>query len=227
MTIQTVGDLTSFKWGTITGTAPLELRLDGDSLPLALIPESLVDPNSLWVGARVRVELSLRRVVIHGVNNGGEGFGSGDIVPTARWLPRNGWLMCRGQSLARADYPGLFQAIGTLYGAVDAAHFSVPSLAGRVLVGLDSSQLEFNALGKTGGEKAHKLTIEEMPAHRHTHNQSDGGNLSYGGDGSTQAYTTSFANGRKDTGIVTGAQGQDQPHNNLQPYAVVNYMIKI
>lgn len=70
MTIRDIRDLTSFKWATVTGTAPLAIRLDGDTAPLALIPDSLVDPLLLVVGDRVRVELSLRKVVIHGKSNG-------------------------------------------------------------------------------------------------------------------------------------------------------------
>ena len=66
MTVQTVGDITSFKWATVTGVSPLAIRLDGDTSPLALIPDSLIDPAMLTVGDRVRVELSLRKVVVHG-----------------------------------------------------------------------------------------------------------------------------------------------------------------
>jgi hypothetical protein len=68
--IETVKDLTSFKWATVTATSPLAIKLDGDTAPLALIPDSLVDPLLLSAGDRVRVELSQRKVVIHGVSRG-------------------------------------------------------------------------------------------------------------------------------------------------------------
>ncbi|UVG33806.1 hypothetical protein SEA_HERCULESXL_21 [Microbacterium phage HerculesXL] len=70
MTIQTLGDITSFKWATIKTVNPLSIQLDGDTAPLALIPDSLIDPLLLKVNDRVRVELSLRKVVIHGKSNG-------------------------------------------------------------------------------------------------------------------------------------------------------------
>lgn len=73
--ITDVKDLTSFKWATVTGINPLAIKLDGDTTPLALIPESLVDPRMLYVGDRVRVELSLRKVVIHGTSQGGRESG--------------------------------------------------------------------------------------------------------------------------------------------------------
>lgn len=69
--ITDVKDITSFKWATVYGTNPLSIKLDGDTAPLALVPESLVDPLLLAPGARVRVELSLRKCVVHGVSQGG------------------------------------------------------------------------------------------------------------------------------------------------------------
>lgn len=68
--ITDIRDITSFKWASVTGTNPLAIKLDGDSAPLALIPDSLVDPATLAAGDRVRVELSLRKVVVHGVSKG-------------------------------------------------------------------------------------------------------------------------------------------------------------
>jgi hypothetical protein len=61
-----IGDMTSFKWATITSTSPLAIKLDGDSTALALVPDTLIDPASLTVGDRVRVELSQRKAIIHG-----------------------------------------------------------------------------------------------------------------------------------------------------------------
>lgn len=39
--------------------------------------------------------------------------------------------------------------------------------SGRVLVGLDSGQTEFDTLGETGGAKTHTLVTGEMPSHTH------------------------------------------------------------
>jgi microcystin-dependent protein len=222
VTVTSLKDITSFKWATVMGNNPLSIRLDGDSAALALIPDSLVDPLSLSVGDRVRVELSLRKVVVHGVSNGGAGFQAGDLVPTARTTARPGFLMCQGQSLLRSSYPALFSAIGTSYGAADSTHFNLPDGRGRVLVGMDSSQTEFSALGKTGGEKTHILSIAEMPSHTHP-----------------QTSPTVSSGGNRDTGVAatgsgsrvngaTAATGGGGAHNNLQPYSTVGgWMIKI
>lgn len=64
--IQDLQDITSFKWATVTDDSPLTIRMDGDTAPLLLVPESLIDPATLLVNDRVRVELSLRKCVIHG-----------------------------------------------------------------------------------------------------------------------------------------------------------------
>jgi microcystin-dependent protein len=83
---------------------------------------------------------------------------------------------------------------------------------GKVLVGRDTSDSDFNTILKTGGEKKHTLSVEEMPSHSH-----DTG-LSYMvSDGSkNQAVWWSGVAGYK-----TNNTGGSQPHNNLQPYIVV------
>lgn len=93
---------------------------------------------------------------------------------------------------------------------------------GRVPVGIDTSQAEFNSIEKTGGEKAHTLTVAEMPEHNHkipissyvkSDSQTDvktGGHASYKTEGIN--YDTTSAGGL-------------QPHNNVQPY-IVCYMWK-
>lgn len=55
-----------FTWATVTATSPLRIRLDGDSTALPITPDSIVAPLALAVGDRVRVEISRRRVIVHG-----------------------------------------------------------------------------------------------------------------------------------------------------------------
>lgn len=98
--ISDVQDLTSFKWATIKGVGPLSIQLDGDTSPLALIPDSLVDPLSLAVNDRVRVELSLRKVVIHGRNNGAsDAVGVAVAVPASAGYTSTGKVQRVGSSL--------------------------------------------------------------------------------------------------------------------------------
>lgn len=91
------------------------------------------------------------------------------------------WLFCYGQTLLRADYPGLFAAISTTYGSTDSSNFLLPDCRGRVRGGKDdmggtsanrltnqTGGLNGDTLGATGGTETHTLTTAEMPAHTHT-----------------------------------------------------------
>ena len=104
---------------------------------------------------------------------------------------------------------------------------------GRTLVGLDTSDASFNAVGKTGGEKTHTLTTDEIPAHghgmAHTHSYTgpNTGSWKVGTNGKAHTWCTS-AGGKTSGGAsktTTDNAGGGGAHNNLQPYIVV-YMWK-
>ena len=81
-----------------------------------------------------------------------------------------GWLLCRGQAISRTNplYTRLFTAISTTYGAGDGSTtFNLPNLQGRIPVGFDSTQTEFDALAETGGSKTSTLTTANLPSHLH------------------------------------------------------------
>lgn len=224
MSIQTIGDLTSFKWATVTAINPIEIRLDGDTAALDLIPDSLLDPMELKVGSRVRVELSLRKVVIHGKSGGGLGatpVGAGMAFYGS--VAPSGWLICNGAPVSRTTYSALFLVIGTTYGSGDGSTtFNLPDMRKRVAVGYDSSDTDFNAIGKTGGEKSHTLTTAEMPSHSHP--AADGAKFTLIGPGSqglTGSPSVSIASNSN-----TGSTGGGTAHNNLQPYLAANFVIK-
>lgn len=93
------------------------------------------------------------------------------------------------------------------------------AIAGRVVVGIDSGQTEFDTLNETGGAKTHTLTTDEMPAHTHSHSGAQyvvAGNA--GGFDRTQPSSGSNA-GFIDLRTTSSAGGGGS-HNNLQPYIV-------
>lgn len=87
--------------------------------------------------------------------------------------------------------------------------------AGRVLVGIDSTQTEFDTVEKTGGEKTHTLTIDEFPNHDHDIKAATGGSDPWGIGAPLNSGTAVFLD------AYTESVGGDQPHNNLQPYITV------
>ena len=88
--------------------------------------------------------------------------------------------------------------------------------AGRVLVGVDTSQTEFNNPLKTGGEKTHVLTINEMPIHNHNIH------VGWGDTGLGAGYARVDANNPENRWGVDNSGG-GQAHNNLQPYITVYF----
>ena len=89
--------------------------------------------------------------------------------------------------------------------------------AGRVLVGLDSGDSDFNQSQETGGAKTHTLTVAQMPSHTHSFTaMQDTGNSVNRSGGGDLGFPTSR---------TTSSTGGNQAHNNLQPYIVV-YMWK-
>lgn len=94
---------------------------------------------------------------------------------------------------------------------------------GKVLVGRDTSDSDFNTILKTGGEKQHKLSENEMPGHNHdtlysnqTYSQLHSGDIL-----NLPNYVTHTNNVQSYGYVTSGYRGGNQPHNNLQPYIVV------
>ncbi len=96
---------------------------------------------------------------------------------------------------------------GTLFGVG-----TWTAIAGKVIVGIDAGQTEFDTLDETGGAKTHTLTTPEMPAHTHTMGVS-------ANEGVTNNYAAA-ATVSADATATTDSTGGGGAHNNLQPYIV-------
>ena len=147
----------------------------------------------------------------------------GSLMPFAAATAPVGWLLCDGAAYPRAEYSALFAAISTTWGAGDGTStFNVPDLRGRAPVGSGTGTgLTARSLGGKGGEEAHALSVAEMPAHAHEMNAAAGGGSNLSSDAIPP--NNGVYGGRNMTTTYAGATG---PHNNMQPFAVVNYLIK-
>jgi hypothetical protein len=97
--------------------------------------------------------------------------------------------------------------------------------AGRVLVGLDAGQTEFDTVEETGGEKTHVLSEAELPAHNHNQTEVGSGFTGYSYSGTGGDSNWPFGGGTTAKQVELQAVGSGAAHNNLQPYIVV-YMWK-
>ena len=96
--------------------------------------------------------------------------------------------------------------------------------AGRVPVGIDSSDTDFDTAEETGGSKTHTLTTNELPSHTHTHTVQTGRSFS-SSIGSAPVVQGSDNTVLSSSAVTTSSTGGGAAHNNLQPYIVV-YMWK-
>ncbi|NIZ01221.1 phage tail protein [Thalassospira lucentensis] len=148
---------------------------------------------------------------------GGSGGGSvpvATILPFAGMSAPDGFMLCDGAELLANENVDLFSAIGTTYGTGQApGSFKLPDLRGRAPIGTGQGDgLTERVIGFIGGEEVHQLTVDEMP--RHPGHIDAGVGQSGDNAGSSSSYNGIF-------------EGGDQPHNNMQPYLVVNYIIKV
>ena len=220
--------------------------------------------------------------------------------------PSASFLLCNGDALnssTNTQYADLYELIKNTYGGSNNTNFKLPDIQGRTIVGYDGSDATFKPLGGVGGFKTHKLTVAEIPAHKHgvagpatfpvqvggqtqqsgkhTHTLTDEGHAHQFNDGyavnqsgywlqtgysiayaadraantakaqavnykqgntggitvdESVAHTHPFGgtgtaaityNANSTLGLTTTDTGGSTEHNNLQPYIVLNYFIKV
>lgn len=184
--------------------------------------EPIVDGNFIVTGeGNVFIDYGEERIEIISSSGSitGDTLPIGSITAYGKETAPANWLICDGSAVSRTSYADLFAVIGTKYGEGDGSTtFNLPNLKGRVPVGLDGGDTDFNEIGKTGGEKTHQLTINEMPSHNHP------GIFRYTNQTGNYAMLYLGSDGTKLDS--EGKTGGDQPHNNLQPYEVNNFIIK-
>jgi microcystin-dependent protein len=144
-----------------------------------------------------------------------------------------GWAFCDGQLLAISQNDALFALIGTTYGGDGQTTFGLPDLRGRIPVHQGQGPgLSNYSLGEISGSENVTLTAQQIPAHTHAaQGQSATGNQAAPGGGvwaaSAQNQFSANAPGAAMSNAAIGPAGGSQPHDNMAPYQVVNFIIAL
>ena len=120
----------------------------------------------------------------------------GDVFMHAGSTAPFGAIAAQGQALSRAQYSRLFARIGTTHGAGDGSTtFNAPNVKGKVMVGQDTADTDFDVIGETRGAKTVTLTTAEIPAHAHGLNGHQHGGTT-GTTGISHSHGMSHGHGR-------------------------------
>lgn len=143
-------------------------------------------------------------------------------------FPPKGWALCNGQLLPINQNQALFALLGTTYGGNGQTNFALPNLRGRVPVHEGNG----HNLGEAAGSTAVTVNIQQLPTHLHPVNASGTeGNDNQPGNNvlglvAARVYTDPAALTTLNPGTITSVGGS-QPHNNMMPYLVLNFIIAL
>jgi len=142
-------------------------------------------------------------------------------------FPPKGWALCNGQLLPINQNQALFALLGTTYGGNGQTNFALPNLRGRVPVHEGAG----HTLGEAAGSTSVTVNIQQLPTHPHVASatsvladtSASTGNLL---GGVNNGYTGPAALVSLIPSTITNVGGS-QPHNNMMPYLVLNFIIAL
>lgn len=150
----------------------------------------------------------------------------GEIKIISWNFPPKGWAFCNGTLMPINQNQALFAILGTTYGGNGQTTFALPNLQGRSPVHMGDGII----LGQAGGETAHTLSILEIPAHTHAATGANSAPTSGSAAGNLwcniQNDYNQTANTAMNPACITVAGGS-QPHENMSPYLVLNFIIAL
>jgi microcystin-dependent protein len=164
----------------------------------------------------------------------------GEIKLVSWTFAANGWALCQGQLLSIQQNTALFSLLGTQYGGNGTSNYALPDLRGRAVVDVGNTYV----IGQATGTETVTLTVNQYPTHSHQLNVAGtgtagtpGGNYLASIDiptppGGSQIYTPAAGAtlqplNNTNTPPAIGFNGSGQPHQNMQPYLVLNYQIAL
>jgi microcystin-dependent protein len=147
-----------------------------------------------------------------------------------------GWAFCAGQLQPISENETLFNLIGTTYGGDGQETFALPNLCGRVPVhqGQGTGITQNYQIGEQGGVESVTLTVQTTPIHTHplvaSTNVAQDTNPSGKVVGQIGGGALPYIQDSPDTGLNAAAitpVGGSQPHENMQPYLCVSFIISL
>ena len=153
----------------------------------------------------------------------------GEIRMFAGTYAPTGWAFCNGQQLAISENETLFQIIGTTYGGDGEETFNLPNLQSR----FPMHQGNGIPISEAAGTEQETLTIQQIPVHNHAYitTKSLADEATPGGNVFAEATTITAYVEDTPAGALApqalGPTGGSQPHENMHPYLVVNFIISL
>lgn len=151
------------------------------------------------------------------------------------FAPR-GWAMCDGQVMPATQNLALYGLLGTAFGGDGLSTFALPNLQGRVPMGTGPGPaLTPRTLGESGGATDVTLSLSQLPSHTHalvassspaSSRSPSGTALARSRNGSAYQTTVNQNLANMAPGAVSPAGG-GQPHNNMQPYLAMYFVIAL
>ena len=160
----------------------------------------------------------------------------GEIRLTPYEFPPHGWMFCDGSMLSVPQHVALFALLGTRYGGDGTKTFGIPDLRGRAILGPGQGPgLGKYTQGSKGGHEGVTIDVTTMAAHSHQVNVSAasatltapfGQFLAVAGPGVGNVYDFN-AGATMHADTITSTGGAGAPHENRQPFLVLNYIIAL
>jgi microcystin-dependent protein len=152
----------------------------------------------------------------------------GEIRMFAGNFPPLGWEWCNGQLVPISENDALFQLIGTTYGGDGQTTFALPNLQGRLPLHQGSTHI----LGEAGGVESVTLATSQIPNHTHplAASTAAGGPNPQGAVPATSVAVDVYRESSASSALAAssvGPAGGSQPHENLQPYLCVSFIISM